>query len=149
MYVIPGQCYLWYAYGFFLGIFNYLDGYRGYNYPRPDKSRGSVAFVYICLKHGASLYLKFEGLNLSIVIIFKTFHWLKNDESYSVVSVALLCVLLLLRQRKTILCCCETTFLIIAELTYSCFTCQIIISPIPSILDFVYTHFAQKNALNC
>ena len=133
----------------FWGIFNYLNGYRGYNYPRPDKSRGSVAFVYICLKHGASLYLKFEGLNLSIVIIFKTFHWLKNDESYSVVSVALLCVLLLLRQRKTILCCCETTFLIIVELTYSCFTYQIIISPIPSILDFVYTHFAQKNALNC
>ena len=26
------------------------------------------------VKHGASLYLKFEGLNLSVVIIFKTFH---------------------------------------------------------------------------
>ena len=39
-------------------------------------------------KHGASLYLKFEGLNLSVVIIFKTFHWLKNSESCSVVSVA-------------------------------------------------------------
>ena len=40
------------------------------------------------LKHGASLYLKFEGLNLSVVIIFKTFHWLKNFESCSVISVA-------------------------------------------------------------
>ena len=40
------------------------------------------------LKHGASLYLKFEGLNLSVVISFKTFHWLKNFESCSVVSVA-------------------------------------------------------------
>ena len=40
------------------------------------------------LKHGASLYLKFEGLNLSVVIIFKTFHWLKNFESCSVVSMA-------------------------------------------------------------
>ena len=39
------------------------------------------------LKHGASLYLKFEGLNLSVVIIFKTFHWLKNFESCSIVSV--------------------------------------------------------------
>ena len=38
--------------------------------------------VFHCpLKHGASLYLKFEGLNLSIIIIFKVFHWLKNDES--------------------------------------------------------------------
>ena len=95
------------------------------------------------LKHGASLYLKFEGLNLSIVIIFKTFHWLKNDESCSVVSMALLCVSLLLRQRKVILRCCETTFLIIAELTYN-LTYKIIISPIPSIPDFVYSHFAQK-----
>ena len=42
----------------------------------------------LILKHGASLYLKFEGLNLSVVIIFKTFHWLKNFESCSVVSVA-------------------------------------------------------------
>ena len=33
------------------------------------------------LKHGAILYLKFEGLKLSVVIIFKTFHWLRNDES--------------------------------------------------------------------
>ena len=101
-------------------------------------------------KHRASLYLKFEGLNLSIVIIFKTFHWLKNDESYSVVSVTLPCVSLLLRQQKVILCY-EMTFLIIAELTYSCFTYQIIIviSLIPSIPDFVYIHFAQKNALNC
>ena len=49
----------------------------------------------------------------------------------------------LLRQRKVILCCCETTFLIIAELAYS-LTYQIIISPIPSIPDFVYIHFAQK-----
>ena len=57
------------------------------------------------LKHGASLYLKFEGLNLSVVIIFNTFHWLKHDESHSVVSVALLCVSLLLRQRKVVLCC--------------------------------------------
>ena len=39
-------------------------------------------------KHGARLYLKFEGLNLSFAIIFKTFHWLKNFESCSVVSVA-------------------------------------------------------------
>ena len=47
---------------------------------------------------------------------------------------------LLLRQRKAILCCCETTFFkIIAELTCS-LTYQIIISPIPSIPDFVYTH---------
>ena len=66
----------------------------------------------IVLKHGANLYLKFEGLNLSVVIIFKTFHWLKNDESYSVFSVALLCVSLLLHQRKLIYCCCETTSLI-------------------------------------
>ena len=51
-------------------------------------------------------------------------------------------VALLLRQRKAILCCCETTFLIIAELTYSCFTYQITISPIPSIADIVYIHFA-------
>ena len=99
------------------------------------------------IEHGASQYLKFEGVNLSIVIIFKTFHWLKN-ESCSVVSVALLYVSLLLRQRKAILCCCATTFLIIAELTYS-LTYQIIISPIPSIPDFIYIHFAQKNALNC
>ena len=40
-------------------------------------------------KHGASLHLKFEGLNLSVVIIFNTFHWLIHDESYSVVRVAL------------------------------------------------------------
>ena len=40
------------------------------------------------------------------------------------------------------------TFLIIAELTYS-LTYQIIVLPIPSIPDFVYTHFAQKNSLNC
>ena len=64
-------------------------------------------------------------------------------------SAWLSCVSLLLRQRKAILCCCETTFLIIAELIYSCFTYQIIISPIPSLPDFVYIHFAQKNALNC
>ena len=95
------------------------------------------------VEHGASLCLKFEGVNLSIVIIFKTFHWFKNDESYSVVSVALLCVSLLLRQRKVMLCCCEATILIIAELTYT-LTYQIIISLIPSIPDFVYTHFAQK-----
>ena len=49
----------------------------------------------------------------------------------------------LLRQRKVILCCCETTFLILAELTYS-LTYQIIVLPIPSIPDFVYIHFAQK-----
>ena len=55
------------------------------------------------LKHGASLYLKFEGLNLSVVIIFKTFHWLKNFESCSVVSKAR--HQWLLRQRKVILCC--------------------------------------------
>ena len=36
----------------------------------------------------------------------------------------------------------------IAELTYS-LTNQIIISPIPSIPDFVYTNFAQKKNLNC
>ena len=96
------------------------------------------------LKHGASPYLKFEGLKLSVVIIFNTFHWLKHDESYSVVSVALLCVSLLpLCQRKVILYCCETTFLIIAELTHN-LTYQIIVSPIPSIPDFVYSHFAQK-----
>ena len=53
----------------------------------------SVAHIALVLKHGASLYLKFEVLNLSIVIIFKTFHWLKNDESYSVVSAAVLCLL--------------------------------------------------------
>ena len=95
------------------------------------------------LKHGASLYLKFEGLNLSIVIIFNTFHLLKNDESCSVISVALVCVSLLLRQRKVILCCCETIFLIIAELTYN-FTNQIIISPIPSITEFVYSYFCSE-----
>ena len=54
-------------------------------------------------KHGASLYLKFEGFNLSVVIIFKTFHWLKNFESYSVVSMARRQTVLL-RQRKVILC---------------------------------------------
>ena len=107
----------------------------------------SEIFVHIFIKHGASLHLKFEGLNLSIVIIFKIFHWLKNDESYSVVSVALLRVSLLLRQRKVILCCCETTFLVIAELPYS-LTYQIIISPIPLTPDFAYTHFAHKNYLN-
>ena len=99
------------------------------------------------LKHGASLYLKFEDLNLSVVIFFNTFHWLKNFESCSVVSMALLCVSLLLRRRKVI-CCCETTFLITAELTYN-LTYQIIISPISSIPDFVYSHFAHKNYLNC
>ena len=103
----------------------------------------------ISFKHGVSLYLKFEGLNLSIVIIFKTLHWLKNNESCSVISVALLCVSLLLRQRKVILCCCETTFLIIAELTYNLTYQQIIISLIPSIPDFVSSHFAQKKYLNC
>ena len=65
-----------------------------------EKWRRLVALV----KHGASLYLKFEGLKLSVVIIFNTFHWLKNFESCSVVSIALLCVSLLLRQRKVILC---------------------------------------------
>ena len=102
---------------------------------------------FFILKHGASLYLKFEGLNLSVVIIFNTFHWLKNFESCSVVSMALLCVLLLPRQWKVI-CCCETIFLIVAELTYN-LTYQIIILPIPSIPDFVYSHFAHKNYLNC
>ena len=84
---------------------------------------------------------------MSVVISLNTFHWLKNFESCSVVSMALLRVSLLLRQRKVI-CCCETTFLIIAELTYN-FTYKIIISPIPSIPDFVYSHFAHKNYLNC
>ena len=54
--------------------------------------RARRPLTMIGFKHGASLHLKFEGLNLSIVIIFETFHFLKNDESYSVVSVALLCV---------------------------------------------------------
>ena len=108
---------------------------------------GNLIFSFL-FKHRVSLYLKFEGLNLSVVIIFNTFHWLKNFESCSVVSIALLCVTLLLRQRKVILCCCETTFLIIAELTYN-LTYQIIISPIPSIPDFVYSHFTHKNYLNC
>ena len=98
------------------------------------------------LKHGASLYLKFEGLNLSVVIIFKTFHWLKNFKSFQ--SSAWLVVSTASRAKTVILCCCETTFLIIAELTYS-LTYQIIISPIPSIPDFVYIHFAQNNYLNC
>ena len=49
----------------------------------------------------------------------------------------------LLRQQKVVLCC----FVIIAELTYS-LTYQIIISLIPSIPDFFYIHFAQKNYLN-
>ena len=115
-------------------------------YTHEDSSELAVSTSI--LKHGASLYLKFEGLNLSVVIIFNTFHWLKNFESCSVVSMALLCVSLLLRQRKVILCCCETTFLIIAELTYN-LTYQIIISPIPSIPDFVYSHFAHKIYLNC
>ena len=48
-------------------------------------------YIKLVVKHGASLYLKFEGLNLSIVIIFKTFHWLKHDESYSIVSMACHC----------------------------------------------------------
>ena len=43
------------------------------------------------LKHGVSLYLRFEGLNLPIVIIFTIFNWLKNFESCSVVSVAHRC----------------------------------------------------------
>ena len=62
------------------------------------------------LKHGASLYLKFEGLNLSVVIIFKTFHLMKNFESCSVVSVVRQrgSSSVLLRQRKVILRCCET-----------------------------------------
>ena len=60
---------------------------------------------------------------------------------------ALLCMSLLPRQRKVV-CCCETIFSIIAELTYN-LTYQIIISPIPSIPDFVYSHFAHKNYLNC
>ena len=51
-------------------------------------------------EHELSLYLKFEVLNLSIVIIFKVVHWLKNDESYSFVSVALLCVSLLQQQQQ-------------------------------------------------
>ena len=80
-----------------------------------DPGRARQETISSHLKHGACLYLKFEGLNLSIVIIFKTFHWLKNDESYSVVSVTL-CMSLLLRQRKVILCCCETTFYCRAEL---------------------------------
>ena len=54
--------------------------------------KSKMAAMYFALyrnfKHGASLYLKFEDLNLSVVIIFKTFHWLKNFESCSVVSVA-------------------------------------------------------------
>ena len=62
----------------------------------PTDNRQTVGEIFSCprllwlihLKHGASLYLKFEGLNLSVVIIFKTFHWLKNFESCSVVSVA-------------------------------------------------------------
>ena len=78
---------------------------------------------------------------MSIVIVFKTVHWLKKDEYYLVVSVALLFVSLLLRQLKVFLCYYETTFLVIAELTYS-LTYQIIISPVLSIPDFIYTHFA-------
>ena len=50
------------------------------------------------LKHGAILYLKAEGYSLSIVFIFKAFHWLEDNENCSVVSVVLLCVSLLLRQ---------------------------------------------------
>ena len=84
---------------------------------RTSSVRAVVSSNTSRLKHGRSLYLKFEGLNLSIDIIFKTFHWLKNDESYSVVSMALaLCMSLLLRQRKVILCCCETTLYCRVEL---------------------------------
>ena len=54
-------------------------------YPATNTKSREIIFH---IKHGASLYLKFEGLNLSVVIIFKTFHWLKNFESCSVVSVA-------------------------------------------------------------
>ena len=51
-----------------------------------------TTLVQSCVvKHGASLYLRFEGLDLSIVIIFKPFHWLKNFESCSVISVARHC----------------------------------------------------------
>ena len=101
---------------------------------QPGSFNHPFSLFNVWLKHRASLYLKFEGLNLSVVIIFNTFHWLKNFESCSVVSIALLCVSLLLRQRKVILCCCETTFLIIAELTYN-LTYQIIISPNPLIIS--------------
>ena len=58
------------------------------------------AFI-ISFKHGARLYLKADKI---IVIIFKAIHWLENNENYSVVSVALLCVSRLLRQRKVIIC---------------------------------------------
>ena len=98
----------------------------------------------ILLKHGASLYLKFEGLNLSVVIIFKTFHWMKT---LKVVQSSAWLVSMARRQ------CCfasEKCFYVVVrrELTYS-LTYQIIISPIHSIPDFVYIHFAQKNYLNC
>ena len=65
----------------------------------PPYKNSQKLFQATLIKHGARLYLKFEGLNLSIVIIFKTFHWLKNNESYSVASVPL-CVSLLHASEK-------------------------------------------------
>ena len=75
--------------------------FGGYNFLDPKLHMFDVlvlALYFYCfyldtsqptsVKHGASLYLKFEGLNLSVVIISKTFHWLKNFESCSVISVA-------------------------------------------------------------
>ena len=44
------------------------------------------------MTHGASRYLKAEVLNLSIVIVFKAFHWLKNNELFSSQRCSPLCV---------------------------------------------------------
>ena len=53
------------------------------DYETMSKTTMRIFLLRNMLKHGGSLYLKFEGLNLSIIIIFKTFHWLKSDESCS------------------------------------------------------------------
>ena len=109
----------------------------------PLKNRPKKLFVFLFFVNCIFCIYSFNFLKKhSLHRHFKAFHWLRNNESHSVVSAALLCVSLPLRQRKVILCCYETTFLTIAELTYS-LTYQMIISSIPSIRDFVYIHFAQ------
>ena len=68
---------------------NSLDG-KGVTTPWMGKvlqRLGKNSSVY-----AVSLYLKAKGLSLSVINIFNAFYWLKNNESYSVVSLALLCL---------------------------------------------------------
>ena len=63
--------------------------------------------------YAVSLYLKAKGLSLSVINIFNAFYWLKNNESYSVVSLALLC----LRH------CCfasESDFMLLQDYLFNC-----------------------------